>query len=306
MRKLKRVLKYWPMLVGLLIISLFVFAAVAAPLLAPPSGPARPGIASGSGRPSDPTPRPPSPEAPWGTGARQVDIYYAIVWGARSALRFGLITAGLTALLGVIIGTVSGYAGGWVNSALMRFTDAFLTFPVIAGIWLFYQTFPKVGNDIELSPIQEAVIRLRISPVMVGLILFSWMAYARLVNVNVIQLKQSDFVLAARSVGANGLRIQVRHLLPNALSPAIVLLARDIGGLVLLEAAFTFIGLGGATEWGRLLVENRDWVLGLSGNPLVYWWSYVPACLALIAFGLGWNLVGDGLADLLNPRLAQR
>ncbi len=130
--------------------------------------------------------------------------------------------------------------------------------------------------------------------------------YARLININILQLKQSDFALAARSVGANSLRIQFRHLLPNALSPAIVLLARDIGGLVLLEAAFTFIGLGGATEWGTLLVIGRDWVLGLGGNPLIYWWTYVPACLALIAFGVGWNLVGDGLTDLLNPRLARR
>ncbi len=163
-----------------MLIGLFVFAAVAAPLLAPPSDPEHPENARIVGRALDRMPRPPSAEAPLGTGPGQIDVYYQIVWGARSALRFGLITASLTALLGVLIGAISGYAGGWTDIVLMRFTDAFLTFPVIAGVWLFRQTFPMEGFGIELSPLQMVVIKLKLSPVMIGLILFSWMNYARL------------------------------------------------------------------------------------------------------------------------------
>lgn len=290
------------MLIGLIIIGAFVFVAIAAPILAPPDDPTQPSAVRVVGRSSDTQPHPPSSEAVLGTGSRQTDIYYTLVWGTRSALRFGLITASLAALLGVFIGAISGYLGGRTNGVTMRVTDAFLTFPVIAAVWLFVQLTPTEGFGIALSPFQALMQQLQIHPVMLAFILFSWMSYARLTNVTILQLKQSDFAVAARATGASNSRILVRHLLPNALAPVIVLLARDIGAIVLLEAAFTYIGLGGATDWGTLLVSNKDWVLGLGGNPLVYWWTYLPICLALIAFGIGWNLIGDGCNDLLNPR----
>jgi peptide/nickel transport system permease protein len=109
-------------------------------------------------------------------------------------------------------------------------------------------------------------------------------------------------VRAARALGATEFRIILRHLLPNAIAPAIVYLARDIGGVVVLASALTFIGFGGDIAWAIMLVSAREFVVGLSGNPFIYWWSFLPVALALTVFGLAWNLLGDGLNVALNPR----
>jgi peptide/nickel transport system permease protein len=132
--------------------------------------------------------------------------------------------------------------------------------------------------------------------------MFSWMPYARLVNTTVSQLRTAEYVTAARAMGATESRIIFRHLLPNAISPAIVYLARDIGGVVVIASALTFIGFGGDIAWAIMLVSSREFVLGLGGNPFVYWWSFIPVALALTIFALAWNLLGDGLNEALNPR----
>jgi peptide/nickel transport system permease protein len=113
------------------------------------------------------------------------------------------------------------------------------------------------------------------------------------------------FVTAARSLGVGGVRILTRHLIPNAIGPALVLLARDVGGVVVMGAAFTFVGMPGGAEWGTLLVLSRSWVLGAPGNPFAYWWAYIPATLALVVFSSTWNLLGDGLNSFLNPQTAR-
>jgi peptide/nickel transport system permease protein len=136
---------------------------------------------------------------------------------------------------------------------------------------------------------------------MLAFIFFSWMPYARLMNVQVSRVKQSEFVKAAESLGASHWRVLFYHLLPNTISPAIVLAARDVGAMVILASAFIFIGFGGNVAWGIMLVTSRDYVIGLSGNPFVYWWTFVPISLALILFSVGWNLLGDGLNTVLNP-----
>jgi peptide/nickel transport system permease protein len=235
----------------------------------------------------------------------QLDVYHTLVWGTRSALRFGLVVALSTATLGVLIGAVGGYFGGLFGGLTMRITDAFLTFPAIAGVWLMRQLMlpPRIGDP--PTALQRTMQNLNLDPVTLTLILFSWMAYARIVNANMTHLKQSEYVLAARSIGAGHARIILRHLLPNTLAPAIVLVARDVGAMVLLESAFTFIGVGGSTEWGRLLVAGRDYIIGIGGNPLAYWWTFLPATVTLVLFGIGWNLLGDGLNTLLNPRSAR-
>jgi peptide/nickel transport system permease protein len=128
------------------------------------------------------------------------------------------------------------------------------------------------------------------------------MSYARIVNTNVVQLRRIEYVEAARSVGVGNARIILRHILPNAIAPAIVLAARDVGAMVILESAFAFIGMGGAVEWGMMLVAGRDYVIGIGGNPLAYWWTFLPASAALALFGVAWNLVGDGMNTVLNPR----
>jgi peptide/nickel transport system permease protein len=301
MRIFIRFLSRWQNVVGLLLVGGFIFIAVAAPQIAPPDNPADPSSYKRAGHSTDPVPHPPSEQAILGTTSGQFDMFYTVVWGTRSALRFGLTVALATSILGVLVGALSGNAGRLVNGIVMRVTDAFLTFPVIAGVWLFDQIFFRQPIGQPLTPLQETVASLGLNPLIMAMALFSWMPYARLVNANVQRLKTADFIMASKSLGASNARIVFKHLIPNAISPAIVLLARDVGGFVILEAAFTFIGLGSGNEWGQLLVDNRNWVVGVRGNPLTYWWTYLPPTLALTFFGIGWNLLGDGLNDALNP-----
>jgi len=304
-RNLRRFLSRRQNLLACAIVGFYILVAIIAPQLAPPDDADHPSPFKIVGKSYDKIPRPPSAATPLGTVPGQMDVYYTLVWGTRSALRFGLMVTLTTACLGVLIGAISGYYGGIVNGLVMRITDAFLTFPAIAGVWLLGQVMMPAYSFGEPPPLQRVLLDLKLSPVMLTLILLSWMPYARLINANVIQLKQAEYVQAARAVGARNVRIILRHLLPNALSPAIVLGARDVGGMVILESAFTFIGLGGSTEWGVLLVTSRDYVIGLGGDPLTYWWVFLPATLALVFFGIGWNLLGDGLNTLLNPRMSR-
>jgi peptide/nickel transport system permease protein len=243
-------------------------------------------------------------------------VVHALVWGTRGALSFGLQVVIMAALFGVLFGAIAGYAGGGVSSIMMRITDAFLAFPIIAGVVLINQLwfaatvtaggiFSSYQNawyaePTFISPIQ-ALVRL-IDPLKFVLILFSWMPYARITNVVVTTIKQSEFIQAARAIGARPIRIIMRHLLPNSLTPSIVLAARDVGSMVILQATFTFIGLNGSSTWGEMLVIGKDWVLGPGGGIFTYWWVFVPATLALVLFGIGWNLLGDGLSEVLDPR----
>ena len=318
-------------LLGATIVGLFFVVAIAAPWLAPIDNPETPGYREIQSEfyqmPEPPrpasilgtVPRPPftGPGIPVGQGpSYQWDIYHSLIWGSRSALRFGLWVTGITAGFGIILGAVSAYIGGWPERIVMRVTDAFLAFPVIAAIWLLERTFFSYnlspftrpltfffGDELQLTLLQQLLIRFNIDSVMVALVLFSWMPYARLVNASINQQKNLEYVVAAKALGASGLRVLFRHLMPNAITPAVVFATRDVGAMVILAAAFTFIGVGGSSlSWGLILVGGRNYILGLGGNPFAYWWVFVPISLALILFSIGWNLLGDGLNDLLNPR----
>ena len=325
MRAWRRFRSHWHNWLGVLLVAAFVFIALAAPLLSP-NDPENPGPIKAVGMATDFQPHPPSQAAPLGTLSGQASVYHILVWGTRSAVVFGLAVAAFTAVVGVLIGITSAYFGGFFNDLTMRVTDAFLAFPVIAGVILIQQLvsillfnagvriYPAGGmgavpatsvggmvvalpEDIPLS----LVLLQRIDPVMVAFILFSWMPYARIMNTVVLRLKQTEYIQATRALGAGHATVIFRHLLPNAIAPAVVLAARDVGGMVLLQATFTFIGLGGNSLWGMLLVRGRDWVIS-PGGILTYWWVFLPATLALMLFGVGWNLIGDGLNEVLNPR----
>jgi peptide/nickel transport system permease protein len=315
---------------ALFIISFFFAVALCAPIISPQDD----SQAAMSYRIVDGCtevlPQPPDEETPLGTviyhsasmGAVTLlhfDIMHSIVWGARSVLRFGLITALAAGLVGTLIGAVSGYAGGSLSTIAMRLTDAFLTFPVIAGVWLFRQImevsnmvffdYTTISSTILPDSLFERIIyALGIDPVMLALILFSWMPYARMVNATIIRLKQTEYAMAARSLGMRNRRVIARHLIPNAIAPVVVLLARDIGAMVILQAAFAFIGVSGTAhstaipEWSRLLLLGRAWIIGPEGNPMVYWWTYLPVTIAFVLFGMGWNMLGDGLNSVFNPR----
>ncbi|MFL7840545.1 MAG: ABC transporter permease [Candidatus Promineifilaceae bacterium] len=310
-------------LIGLLMVGTFVVVALIAPWLAPQPDPTDTSPFKITGQQFQRLPGPPTAESPLGTtpqirnmplyglkpgqdSSYQWDVYYTLIWGTRSALYFGLLVTFLTAMIGITIGTVSGYLGGTAEYLMMRVTDAFLAFPAIAAIWLFQRVFfgnlfdPFMDYD-QLSWWELTLERARIDPVMLTLIVFSWMPYARLMNNMVSQIKKNEYVQAAKVMGASGWHIILQHLLPNSISPTVVLAARDVGVMVILACAFIFIGFGGRVAWGIMLVTSRDFVIGYGGNPFVYWWSFVPISLALILFSMGWNFLGDGLNDALNP-----
>jgi len=321
---MRRFFSRWQNWLGLILVTGFIFVAIAAPVLSP-NDPDSPGPFKVVGRARDFEPRSPSEVPPLGTLSGQISVYHALVWGTRSAVVFGLVVTFFTAIIGILVGAISAYFGGFINNLLMRITDAFLSFPIIAGVVLITQLVTTTlynaglrfymgglgGSFLTPSPTTYSslpeefppflVFLQSIDPVLIAFILFSWMPYARIMNTLVLRIRQKEYIEAARALGAGHSRIIFSHLIPNAIPPVIVLAARDVGGMVLLQATFTFIGLGGNSPWGMLLVRGRDWII-TQGGIFTYWWVFLPATLALVLFGIGWNLLGDGLNDALNPR----
>jgi len=321
MSRLRYFFSRWQNWIGLIIVLTFAIMAVFAPVLSPANKTTQ-GVFMKVGRSTDRVPRPPSAEAPLGTLPGQIDVYHALVWGAREAMIFGLLVALGTFIIGVLFGVTAGYAGGAVNSVMMRISDAFIAFPPLAGVVFLQQivaiTIESMGGiywfnndyfgrvvDFQFTPPPFAVFLMKVDPILISLILFSWMPVARLVNSIVITLKNTDFIQSARALGGKPFWIIRRHIIPNSIGPAIVLSARDVGSSVILQATITFIGLGGQSAWGILLSMGRNWVIGPGGDIFAAWWVFVPATLAIILFGTGWNLLGDGLTEMLDPKRAQ-
>jgi peptide/nickel transport system permease protein len=304
----------WQNWIAAILVLSFTLISFAAPLISP-NDPQKPGLFKVVGRTTDFEPKPPSEYAPLGTLPHQLSVYHLLIWGTRDAMRFGLLVALSTACIGILFGALAGYMGGAANRLMMRVTDAFLTFPIIAGIvllqqlWLnaVYSTGGAITNLYGGSGLQKStdsliqVLLQYVDPLTLSLILLSWMPYARLVNTLVIGLKQTEFIVAAHALGASPARVLFRHILPNAITPALVFTARDVGSFVILQATMTFIGLTGNSPWGYVLAAGRDWVIGPGGNILTYWWTFLPATLAVILFGITWNLLGDGLSEVLDP-----
>jgi peptide/nickel transport system permease protein len=246
-----------------------------------------------------------------------IDVYHPLVWGSRDALRFGLLVTISTALFGVLYGATSGFVGNRLGNFMIRLSDSFLAFPPIAGVVLLQQLYVTsisaaggyvmpTGEIFTLSgePLRGTLIQSlleHVNPLMLSLIVFSWMSYARLVHSIVLTLKQTEFVQAARALGGSTPWIIRKHILRNSTGPAIVLAARDVGGVVLLQATLTFIRIGGDSIWGQMLAQGRNWVIGPGGSLLRYWWVFLPPTLAVMLFGIAWNMFGDGLNDVLEP-----
>jgi len=194
----------------------------------------------------------------------------------------------------------------------MRITDAFLSFPTIAAVALFsqiqsflspeiYGSYMNISDIVvELSILQKLILHL--NPTFIALVFFSWMPYARIIHTQILQVKQMQYIEAARAVGVKPLRMIFHHLLPNALTPAIVYTARDIGRMVVIQAAFTYIGMGGNSTWGVILQMGNKWIIGPGGSVLNHWWVILPITVAIVLFGIGWNLLGDELNVWMNPR----
>ncbi len=290
---LKRILSNRKLVAGSLVVLVLAAMALAAPLIAPPQGD-DPYVIPRDGFSS--TPEPPSPGHFLGTMQGQYDILYGLVWGTRVAFRVGLtITIG-RALIGVIVGVVSGYYGKWSDALLMRVTDAFLAFPIVAAV-LVMLTVSVDYWGLRLGEGDTAIVW--------ALILFGWMQYARLVRGNVLVERSSEYVAAAVAVGARDRRIIFRHVLPNSTRGLFVLSASDVGAMVVTVAALTFIGLTGdepTADWGAMLKYTRNWIIAAPAHALDFWYTYIPASVAIVLFSIGWSLIGDGLRDVFDPR----
>jgi len=303
---LRNVLGRPSLLAGILIVLVFVLVAAAAPLIAPPENPENPYIMPHFGFGS--FPQPPSPEHPLGLMARQNDVLYGLVWGTRTALKVGLFVTLGRLLIGAVLGLISGHYGGWLDALLMRVTDAFMAFPVIAAVMVMIALF---GRELSAMPSD----RLFLAPsrqeqvIILTLVAFGWMSYARVLRGNVLAEREKDYMQAAQSIGANNRRTIFRHLLPNVTQGLFVLVASDIGAVVVLLTMFTFIGLVRSAmgsmeaDWGQMLSVSRDWIVGSPSNAFEYWYTYVPVSVAILLFSVGWNLIGDGLRDVMDPRL---
>ncbi len=275
-------------LLGLGLITSFALLAVLAPLIARPAvGVRDPYLIPQESFAVDP--QPPSKAHIFGTTEQSYDIFYGIVWGARTTFKIGLTVILISLVIGMIIGSLAGYYGGWVDELLMRFVDVVLAFP-----------------SFILAVVIVAVLGPGLSKVMVALAAVSWPSYARLLRGEILTVKQQNYVEAARALGAGTLRILGRHILPNAIYPLIIVATMSMGTIVITAAAFSFVGLGsplGYADWGQLISLSRNWIVGSPGNAFQYWHAFFFPASAIFLFVLGWNLLGDALRDILDPRL---
>jgi peptide/nickel transport system permease protein len=292
--KLRQFLSNYGFVLGVIIIGIFALVALTAPLLAQPTED-DPYILRQFGYAGPP--EPPSSEHLLGLMQDRYDVLYGLIWGTRVAFKIGLLITLGRVLVGVPLGVVSGYYGGWLDSLIMRATDSFLAFPVVAGVMLL-MTVSFDYWEIRLGEGDTAVI--------IGLIVFGWIQYARLIRGNVLAERAKEYVRAAVCVGNADLRIIFRHVLPNSTQGLLVMIASDIGTMVITVASLTFIGFTGdapIADWGMMLRIGRNWIVSAPGNAFEYWYTYVPIIVAIVLFSIGWNLIGDGLRDVLDPKM---
>lgn len=224
-----------------------------------------------------------------GTTSGQYDIWYGIIWGTRTALLAGTAVVAISALFGILVGSIAGFYGGWVDEILMRIVEVFIVFPALVAV-------------LVLSSILVPIWGQSLRPAIISLVVFGWMGYARLLRGDILSNKERDYVLAARASGAKDTHIILKHVLPNAIFPTLVFLSLDMGAIVLSFAALSFLGVGvepGYADWGQIVSFARDWILTLDKH----WYIVLFPGLALLLYGLGWNLLGDALRDILDPKL---
>lgn len=274
-------------LTGIILVIFFVVVALAAPLLAPPKRQREPYLIPKDGFAMEP--RAPTREHPFGTTEGQYDIYYGVVWGTRTAFRVGLIITGATVTIGLIMGSLAAYYGGWLDDIFMRIVDIIMAFPYLLAA-------------ITLASVLQARNIRGLTTGMIALIAFGWTTYARLIRGDILTVKERDFVMAARAMGASDFRILTRHVLPNAIFPTLVMASMDIGSYVLNFSALSFLGLGaeiGYADWGQMISFARDWIPRLAD----YWYIIVYPGTAILLFVLSWNLIGDAFRDIVDPKL---
>lgn len=271
-----RLLRNKGAIAGLVIIALFVILAIFAPLIAPHD----PIAQTIEMRKSPPF----TQRYILGTDELGRDMLSRLIYGARLSMTIGIISVGIAMVGGVFVGTISGYFGGWFDLIVMRLVDIMLAFPyVLLTIVIVAVLGPSLGN---------AMVAIGVSQLP---------RYVRLVRASVLAEKETDYVLAERSIGTSNLELMFGSILPNSLSPVIVQATLGIGEAILSSAALSFLGLGAqppAPEWGLMIASSREFVTSA-------WWIVTFPGLATLLAVLGFNLLGDGLRDVLDPRLKE-
>ncbi len=227
----------------------------------------------------------PSALHPLGTDSLGRDVLSRLIYGARISLLVGIVAVGIATAIGTVLGAIAGFYGGIWDILIMRLVDIMLCFPTIflvMAVIAFLE--PSIWN------------------IMVVIGLTSWMGVCRLVRAEFMSLRSRDFVLAAKVIGVNDMRLLFSHILPNAIAPVIVSATLGVGSAILTESALSFLGIGvqpPTPSWGNMLTSGKD-------NIEIAWWLSVFPGLAILLTVLAYNLLGEGLRDVLDPRMKKR
>ena len=259
-------------LTGLILLVPMFLCAFLAPMIAPhnPVEPDLKNVLAG-----------PSFSHPFGTDILGRDVLARVIYGSRVSLLVGFVSVGIATLIGLVLGALSGYYGGVVDEVIMRFVDLMMCFPtffLILAVIAFLE--PSIWN------------------IMVVIGLTSWMGISRLVRAEFLSIKSKEFVMAAKAQGLSNRKIIFSHILPNALAPVYVVATLGVGGAILTESALSFLGIGvqpPTASWGNILAHAKD-------NIEIAWWLSLYPGIAIFLTVMGYNLLGEGLSDLLDPR----
>jgi peptide/nickel transport system permease protein len=269
-------------IVGMVLLVILITLAAVPWLFMPPEGQGNPFEIPIDLNKRDPLP-PGSPGYPLGSMVDGRSVLYGIVWGARTSMAFAIQVVLVGAAIGLVLGLISGYKGGIIDEIIMRFTDIFLSIPSLILVMAI-----------------AAVLGRNLNATKLALMAVWWSGYTRLIRGQVLSIRENTYIDAARASGSGELKIMFRHVLPNSWAPMVVAATMDMGTVVLVMAGLSYLGLGaphGYAEWGMMINDGQQ--------RFVYgdWWMIVFPGLAILTFVLAFNLMGDGLRDVLDPKM---